>query len=115
RDPSFAVEGNVKASYGSFNETILQGFVTGPLISDAVAGSVSLYRKTANSYLINLSPNAPVPGVDDSLARVKLLFEPNSNAKIVVAALYSIYSDPSAEYGSLIDRITDAKLIPGAI
>jgi iron complex outermembrane receptor protein len=112
RDPSFTTQGNVKASYGSFNETILQGFVTGP-ISDTVAGSVSLYRKTADTYLINLYPNAPAPGVDDSLARVKLLFEPNSNAKIVVAFLYSIYSDPSAEYGTPL--VTDAKLIPGAI
>jgi iron complex outermembrane recepter protein len=114
RDPSFTTEGNVKASYGSFNETILQGFATGPL-TDTVAGSLSLYRKTASTYLINLYPNVPVSGVDDSLARAKLLFEPNSDAKIVVAALYSIYSDPSAEYGSPLAGVTDAKLIPGAI
>jgi iron complex outermembrane receptor protein len=107
--------GNVSASYGNYNDEVVKGFVTGPIIPGLVGFSLSGYQETADSYYHSLTPDVPIPKVNDYTVRGKLLFTPTDDTRVLLTGLISQHADPAAMLYEPLDGITAAKGFPGAI
>jgi iron complex outermembrane receptor protein len=114
-DPTFTTTGQVTAAYGSFQDTVIKGFVSTPLVDDKLAVSLSAFRETADSYYRNLTPAAPLAGIDSDLIRGKALIRPNEDVRVLLIAFYGVHSDPDANYGTPYNGITEAAHYPGSI
>lgn len=72
KKPTFDPDGYLKASYGNYNESLLEGAVGGALIDDKLAGRLSLFTQSSDRYVQN-----PLnPGTEDwrdSAGRLQLL------------------------------------------
>jgi iron complex outermembrane recepter protein len=113
--PSFTPSGSASVSYGNFNDQAFKGFITGPLIADKLAGSLSLYEETNNGYLQDII-NGGHPGkMNADVVRGKLLYTPTENANVTLTAYYSHRSDPATLYVTPYQGDSAAQLQPGAI
>jgi iron complex outermembrane receptor protein len=89
-------EGAVSATYGSYNDLTLAGYVSGG-ITETVAGSVSAMQHSGDGFVENV-----VTGDDEAARyknqaiRAKLAFEPTDTSRYVLSADYSDIDDPSA-------------------
>lgn len=72
KKPTFDPDGYLKASYGNYNESLLEGAIGGALIDDKLAGRLSLFTQSSDRYVQN-----PLnPGTEDwrdSAGRLQLL------------------------------------------
>ncbi|MBE8715906.1 TonB-dependent receptor [Cellvibrio polysaccharolyticus] len=72
KKPTFDPDGYLKASYGNYNESLLEGAIGGALIEDKLAGRLSLFTQSSDRYVQN-----PLnPGTEDwrdSAGRLQLL------------------------------------------
>jgi len=61
KKPAFEPDAYIKASYGNFNENLLEGAVGGALIEDRLAGRLSLSTQASDRY----AQNNLYPGTED--------------------------------------------------
>src|SRR5690606_29551193 len=61
KKPTFDSDAYVKASYGNFNESLLEGAIGGALIEDKLAGRLSLFNQNSERY----AQNPLNPGTED--------------------------------------------------
>lgn len=77
------------AGYGSYQETLLDGSVSGPLAGETLLARLSLYSAKRDGYVKNLNPAVPEGarfnnGNEQRGARLKLLFQPGSGTKLLL-------------------------------
>ena len=73
----------------------VQGYVTGPIVNDLVAGEFAFSKRGSNGYGTNIAaattPSAPgrVDKTNDEVFRGKLLFTPSDNLRILAIGYYT--------------------------
>jgi iron complex outermembrane receptor protein len=109
KQPSFTPTGKVDLNVGAFDgagtsrsayDLGFQGYVSGPIVDDKIAGSIAFSEKRSNGYATNIAYKA-LPALQDSygtdrmakddeqLIRGKLLFTPTDNLKILATGYYT--------------------------
>ncbi|VAV86601.1 TonB-dependent receptor [hydrothermal vent metagenome] len=91
KGPSEELEGKADVFYGSFNETVVRGTVSGPLSdSGKVAGRISAFYKSVDGNILNKFDGKKLNGIRDSYGvRGKLAIEVNDKLSLMVIADYS--------------------------
>ena len=117
RGPSKTWTGRVDASYGSFNETNLNGFVAGPL-SDRIRFSVGLHNRRSDGYIKLVDPTTIGKTVGDAApfrefsARAKLQVDLTDKLTATLGYNYTNFDDPRIELFSQFAHVNSAAGIP---
>jgi iron complex outermembrane receptor protein len=115
RSPSFAPAGNFTLGYGNFNRVFANGFLTGPLVGESLAGSVSLYYERHAGYDFDRLRNRRTDGLDSKSFRAKLLWRPVDWASITLSGSYQKRNDSDTGSGIPLNGNTEARLDPSAL
>jgi iron complex outermembrane receptor protein len=123
KDPSFTPTGSFDVSAGAYAGSNVQtaghynvrGFISGPLVRDTVAGSLSASYDTTDGYLTNDVNGDRAGKIQSSVIRGKLLFKLSDDVQIVATAFYSQHQDLTAESAVPQGGVTAAALYPGSI
>jgi iron complex outermembrane receptor protein len=103
--PQYETAGKVSVDYGyytgsggshSANDFRAGGYLTGPIIDDVLAYSVSASYTTMDGYLINDRTGGQTGEVDKYLLRGKLLWEPSDAMSFLLSGVYGDRDDYSA-------------------
>ena len=119
-DPSYTWGGRVQATYGEFDEFVLRGTVTGG-IADNLAFRASAYLTKRDGYIRNVLDGSRLNDRDEWGGRVKLLWEPADNIRVLVAGDYSsrdaaccMWTIRSFGHNARVrDQLTAAGIVPG--
>jgi iron complex outermembrane receptor protein len=87
QSPSFTPTGSFSASYGSFNDGMVKGFVSGPL-APKVAGSLAAFYEHMDGWDHNVLTGKDGGKLNSVIVRGKLLFQPIDNLKITFSGYY---------------------------
>lgn len=88
------VNGMVSASYGRFNQVVLKGFASSPIIEDRLALGVSGFFEDRDGFRRHLLQNRRRVGkVQSMLLRGKLRFQPWEGADFTLTGLYTDRDD----------------------
>jgi iron complex outermembrane recepter protein len=115
RDPSFTPTGRIYASIGRFSDQTVKGFISGPIIDDKLAGSLSLYERTSDTYYRSVAPNLKLRNIKSALVRGKLLFTPNDDLSFRLTGYRTDSQDPTPACATPFNGISTARAFPGAI
>ena len=88
REPSKRFESSASVELGTESLRRISGYVSAPLGSEAVRGSVAVYSGKRDGYMSNLATGTRVGDEDMNSARAKVLFKPSPNLDITIAADY---------------------------
>jgi iron complex outermembrane receptor protein len=113
--PSFTPTGNFSVGYGNFADVTAKGFVSGPLIGDVLAGSLSGYYEKHDGYDYDIARKIRTKGLNSKAIRGKLLFQPTDWAKITFIAAYQDRFDSDTATGIAPLRNTFVNADPNAI
>ena len=113
--PSFTPTGTISVGYGNKNHVTAKGFVSGPLIGDVLAGSLSAYYENHNGYDYDIARRTRTKGLDSKAIRGKLLWKPAEWAAITFIAAYQDRFDSDTATGISPLRNTAAAFDPAAI
>ena len=98
-NPSFTPTGSGTLGYGDYNDLMAKGFISGPILDQRVAGSLSAFFESSDGYLKDeLRDGKNVGGVNAHLIRGKLLFKLVPKLTALVSVTYSDRTD-GADYG----------------
>lgn len=87
--PTDALDGYVRLTYGRFNQTIMEGAVSGPL-SDSLSARVSGIFNRDDGYMQNITPGVKDRGANNHWAlRGIFAYEPSSSFKARLTLRYS--------------------------
>lgn len=111
----FSVSGGVYAGDKSSPDYGFTGFVTGPLIGETVAGSLSAYYDKTEGYMTDIVANRRYGEIESKLIRGKLLFQFSDNVKLTLSGFYSHRHDEAAEAGLPLNGVTAGSHFPGSI
>ncbi|HEX4170122.1 MAG TPA: TonB-dependent receptor [Bryobacteraceae bacterium] len=120
-DPSFhfTAQANIADGYydgaAASNDFSANGFVSGPLIDNVLAGSVSAHYQGDGGYLKSDVNGRREGSIEKSSFRGKLLFEPDSSLRVVAAAYYLHGTDNTVEAGLPLGGVTVGSVYPGAL
>lgn len=103
REPTFTPQGAMSLSYGSFDQVIFRGRVSGPLIGDTVAGAFSVGFLDQDGYNEDLLRGGYIGRKNSLSFRGRLLFRPTDNFSVLLSAWYSESYDESGQTGNAID------------
>ena len=115
KQPSFTPHGDIEVGYGAYNDIVAKVFLTGPLIGDQLAGSVSLFHQSHDDYNFNVVTHKHGPGLDSTIARVKLLYQPTNWASFTLIGGYQNRYDTDFSESIPLNGNTVGQLDPGAI
>lgn len=116
KDPQMtSLKGDFNLSYGNFDNIVLKGYLSGPIVPGKLAASITGYNETGESYYHNLTPDVPQQKIHNSSVRAKLLFAPADHTRILFSASADQHRDPAAILYFPLDGITIAKGVPGAV
>ena len=111
-EPSFTPTGHFSAGYGNWNEKIASAFVTGPLIGDTLAGSVTVYHRNNDGFHHDLLADGNETGaMEIDLVRTKLLLNIPDIVQLETNVLYSNTYD----YGSVENTNLNGNTLSRAI
>jgi iron complex outermembrane receptor protein len=114
RTPSLTdANGEATIAYGSFNDVLVKGYVSAPLVRDSLAVSLSGFYEANDGYLHDIVRDKRVGKLDSKLFRGKLLWQAGPDLKFILAAQYMDRRDDTAPYGQALDGNTVAN-IPGS-
>jgi iron complex outermembrane receptor protein len=113
--PSFTPTGNFSVGYGNLDHITAKGFVSGPLIGDVLAGSISGYYEKHDGYDYDIARRIRTKGLNSKAVRGKLLFQPTDWAKFTFIAAYQDRFDSDTATGIAPQRNTYANADPTAI
>jgi iron complex outermembrane receptor protein len=86
--PSYTLGGAVQATYGNYNYQQYQGTVTGPLVSDVLAGRLTAYSTTRDGWVDDVTTGQKVENLDRWGARGQLLYKPTADFSLRVIGEY---------------------------
>lgn len=87
--PQFEFGGSVQATYGNFDQYVVKGDITGPIIADLLAFSISGNYNKRDGYVRVENLDRRINDRDRYDLRGQLLFSPGSNLEVRVIADYS--------------------------
>ena len=108
KKPQFEFGGMAKLSYGSYDERVAEGFVTGPL-SDKLAFSLSGLARADDGYFTNITTGNDKAGKNHrESVRGSLLIRATDNAEFRINGDYTYVDDPRGWLSSTLNRNTQA-------
>jgi iron complex outermembrane receptor protein len=115
RSPSFTPTGNFSASYGSFNDVMAKGVVSGP-IADKLAASLAGFYEKNDGWTHDARTGERLGGLDSYLFRAKLLFQATDDLKIQLTG-YTLRRKNAASFtGNALNGNTVARTAaPGVL
>jgi iron complex outermembrane receptor protein len=114
RKPTFDFTGDLQASYGSFDDKTVQGFVSVPIVDQIAAFSVSGLYEKSDGYLHDAITGKRFGGVDTKFIHAKLLLQPTDRLTVLISGEYIDRQDDSA--GSQpANGNTVARGLPGVV
>jgi iron complex outermembrane receptor protein len=113
--PSFTPTGSLTLGLGNYEQVLAKGFISGPLVGEVLAGSLSGYFEKHDGYDYDIARNRRTEGLDSKVIRGKLLFQPTDWAAITFIASYQDRSDSDTATGIAPLRNTAANADPAAI
>jgi iron complex outermembrane receptor protein len=115
KQPSFTPHGDFEVGYGDYDDVVAKAFVTGPLIGDQLAGSLSLFHESHEDYNFNVVTRKHASGLDSTIGRVKLLYQPTDWASFTLIGGYQNRQDTDFSDGEPLNGNTVGRLDPGDI
>ncbi len=123
RDPSFTPTGDINVSAGAYEGDSVKtaghynvnGYVSGPLVSDTLAGGLSAAYDTTNGFTTDDVDGSRQGKIQSSMVRGKLLWKPSDSVQILGTAFYSQSEDQVGEEAVPQNGVTAASLYPGSI
>jgi iron complex outermembrane receptor protein len=110
--PSFTPTGDMSVSYGNYAHVISKVFLSGPLIRDVLAGSISGYYERHDGYDFDVATQQRTKGLSNKSVRGKLLFQPTDWAKITFIGSYTYRYNSEAGGGIALDGSSQARVLP---
>jgi len=107
--PSFDVIGQASISAGSFGYLKSTGFVSGPIISNKLAASVSMVDDYDHGYIKNVYLNTRQGKHSGLAVRGKILFTPTDRLEFQLNGLYSDVDDDVGVSGQPLNGNTSAR------
>src|SRR6202030_690992 len=86
--PSFTESGRVTATYGSDNLMELQGFDTGPLVENILAGKIAVDVRRRDDFVTNLVLHDKTYGENLGSFRGQLLWTPSAEVRVLFGGDY---------------------------
>jgi iron complex outermembrane receptor protein len=86
--PSFTESGRVTATYGSDNLMEVQGYDTGPIVGDVVAGRLAVDVRRRDDFLTNIALHDKTYGENLGSLRGQILWTPTSDLRVLVGGDY---------------------------
>lgn len=99
RRPSFDPNGQFSATYGTYNEVNLNGFVTGPIVEDRLAFSLSGAYRSRDPYIEDIIRGGKIGNVEGYTFRGALRLQPNESTDFILSAYHTELDDPTAYLG----------------
>lgn len=123
QDPSFTPTGSINVSAGAYEGNNVQtaghydvrGYVSGPLVSDTLAGGLSASYDTTDGYMTDDVNDSRAGKIDSETIRGKLLWKPTDDVQVLGTAFYSHHEDQPSEEAVPQNGVTAARLYPGSI
>jgi iron complex outermembrane receptor protein len=124
KGPSFAPHGDFTlddsgwlggAGPKGLNNVSLSGFLSGPIVADKLAGSISVAARNDVGTSINDANGSPYGAVRSQLYRGKLLFTPNAQLTVSAGAYYTKRYDEQVTNGAIIGNNALISGIPGVL
>jgi iron complex outermembrane receptor protein len=105
--PSFTPTGSITVGDGVFfggsaktsNHFQTQGYLSGPLVADELAGSIAASFESVPGYMTNDLTGGRFGKIHSVFVRGKLLFTPTENLHILVAGAYADRRDDAGQQG----------------
>ena len=114
-EPEFTLTGRVSLDYGRFNDVVAKGYVSGPLLGDTVAASLSAFREDSDGYHRDIvTGEDDVGGIESTVVRAKLLAKPTDSVSLLLTLAYMDRWDGDTTPYATIGGNTIARLFPGA-
>jgi iron complex outermembrane receptor protein len=113
--PSFTPTGSLSLGYGNYNRATAKGYVSGPLIGDVLAASLSALYEHHDGYDYDVARRRRSDDFESKVIRAKLLWKPVDGAAITFIAGYQDRYDGDTGTGVAFNGNTIAKLDPTAI
>ncbi|AMN46176.1 hypothetical protein ACG33_03460 [Steroidobacter denitrificans] len=114
-EPGFTPSGRLSLDYGRFDTVTAKGFISGPLVGDTLAGSLSAYREDSDGYHRDIvTGRNNVGGVESTVVRGKLLAQPSDEVTLLLSLGYMDRRDEDTQNYSAIGGNALARNIPGA-
>lgn len=102
-EPKFRPTGTFSAEYGSFNTVDLRAFVSGPLIADRLAASLSASYDRSDGYIRNVITGKEANPNEFSQFRGKILWSLSDQVKFEFVANHIHENDPTAHAGTVLN------------
>jgi iron complex outermembrane receptor protein len=102
--PSFTPTGKLSASYGNYDDINLRGFVSGPIVADVLAGSISASYQDRDGFRNDLVRGGHDKGLRSKQVRAKLLFKPSDDASITASAYWTKRGDTALYAGQALNN-----------
>jgi len=116
KDPEFTFAGNATVGYGSLDDKTAKGFLTGPVVSDIVAASLSGSYEKHDGYIRDLFLGGKAGRLKSKSVRGKVLIKPTDTVKLLFSGYYSDRFDENGETFQPLGGNTVASLLdPTAI
>jgi iron complex outermembrane receptor protein len=115
KQPSFTPQGDFELGYGNYDDLLVKGFLTGPIIQDKLAGSISVFHENHKDYDYNIVLGSHAKGLNSTIVRAKLMFTPTGWAKITLIGGYINRLDSDIADGEPLNGNSIGRLDPGDI
>jgi iron complex outermembrane receptor protein len=108
RRPGNNFEGRLQATYGNYDFARLEGYLSGPIVADTLAASVSIIASRRDGYLENVAPNTGDADSERTIGgRAQLRITPTPQLEIILRGDYVHSDDSLAGYIKLLQTTTD--------
>ena len=111
KKPTREPEGYVELTGGDFNQTRLEGAISGPL-GDSAAGRLSLAYDKSDGYVENRGPLSDSQETDNTSVRGQVLFEPSEEVTVLLNARFAT-DDISGQIYDIGSAVTDVGGVAG--
>lgn len=114
RAPTFDWHGGLSASYERFDDHRISGFLSGPIIGDKVAASLSAVTYGDHGYVHNTYLNDTTGQSNGTAARAKILYRPSADLSFQLNGFYSNSSNNVLTAGYMLDGNNTARALAGS-
>lgn len=102
--PSFTPTGKLSASYGDYNDINLRGFVSGPIVGDVLAASLSASYQDRDGFRHDLVYGGRDKGLRSKQVRAKILFQPSDDTRVTASAYWTKRGDTALYSGQALNN-----------
>ncbi len=92
--PSFTPHAMAELTYGNYNLMEARGYITGPIVTDQLAGKLSVNVRSQDGIIKNPILNTTSDSTRLGGARGQALWTPTSNLRVLIGGDYEVDSSP---------------------